>query len=539
MRPPRLGALPSCAAAALRRGGAAAPRVVASAAIIQSVEHYLRIFRSVIGAPIRGGDGRLALAISPRHGFCSMPQYVERVPRPSTGETQPNDDGDLRGPACAYRRLIKAGKLLDGDKAQERAVQRLQQLFEAIQVAPVSSRTGWRLWHWLSSAQRFSWLLDVSGVYLYGGVGTGKTMLMDLFFAQLNVPQKRRVHFHSFMLHVLKGSHKTTTSNHLLSTIADELIQETRVLCLDEIEVTDIADALLLMRLFTELWKRGVFLPFIKQLQEHCVVENLDAYSSGTDFRMGHNRRQQLYVWPNDRAADLILDEAFTHISDGAEELSTTLEVTKGRGFSVPRSRGDVARFSFHELCGSPVGAADYLTLTMHYRAVIVDRVPWLGDALAENETRRFVTLVDCLYEHKTILVVSASVPLEKLFLADPAHEALTTSVATPRDDEGNDDVEDEAAISMCVLGEGGSSGRSTTTINDVEWSATGLVGASLAQLQAYQAGPKRSNCTFVRFASRRALSRLFEMQGDRYLAQNMVVGRRALNWLTRLSKSE
>eukprot|EP00850_Spirogloea_muscicola_P011149 SM000068S20581 [mRNA] locus=s68:378953:382507:+ [translate_table: standard] len=489
---------------------------------------------AIIGAPIRGGDGRLALAISARHGFCSMPRHVERVPQPSPGKSQP-DDSHPRGPACAYRRLIKAGKLFNGDKAQERAVQRLQQLFEGI--------------------QKFSWLRDVSGVYLYGGVGTGKTMLMDLFFAQLNVPRKRRVHFHSFMLHVLKGSsHKTTTSNHLLGTIADELIQETRVLCLDEVEVTDIADALLLMRLFTELWKRGVILVATSNiaperlywnglnrhlLQEHCVVENLDADSSGTDYRMGHNRRQQLYVWPSDRAADMILDEAFTAISDGAEELSTTLEVTKGRGFSVPRFRRDVARFSFHELCGSPVGAADYLTLTMHFRAVIVDRVPWLGDALAENETRRFVTLVDCLYEHNTILVVSASVPLEKLFLADPAHEALTTSVATPCGDKGYGDVEDEAAISMCVLGEGGSSGRSTTTINDVEWSATGLVGASLAQLQAYQAGPKRINYTFVRFASRRTLSRLFEMQGDRYLAQNTIVGRRTLDWLTRSSKSE
>eukprot|EP00850_Spirogloea_muscicola_P009803 SM000056S17921 [mRNA] locus=s56:137996:141366:+ [translate_table: standard] len=501
-----------------------------------------------------------ALAIRPPHGLCSMPRHVERVPQRSPGETQPYD-GDQRGPACAYRSLIKAGKLLDGDKAQERAVQRLQQLFEGIQVAPVSSRTGWRLWQWLSSAQRFSWLHDVSGVYLYGGVGTGKTMLMDLFFAQLNVQRKKRVHFHSFMLdvhsrlHVLKGSsHKTTISNHLLGTIADELIQETRVLCLDEVEVTDIADALLLLRLFTELWKRGVILVATSNiaperlywnglnrhlLQEHCVVENLDADSSGTDYRMGHNRRQQLYVWPSDRAADVILDEAFTAISDGAEELSKTLEVMKGRGFSVPRSRGDVARFSFHELCISPVGAADYLTLTMHYRAVILDRVPWLGDELAETETRRFVTLVDCLYEHNTVLVVSASVPLEKLFLADSANEVLTTSVDTPRDDEGYGNVEDEAAISMCVLGKGGSSGRSTTTINDVEWSATGLVGASLAQLQAYQAGPKRGTYTFVRFALRRTLSRLFEMQGDRYLAQNTIVGSQTLDWLTRSSKSK
>jgi cell division protein ZapE len=278
------------------------------------------------------------------------------------------------------------------------------------------------------------------GVYMWGGVGRGKSMLMDLFHDCLEIPQKRRAHFHEFMLEVharLREERKKESGDPILP-VAAEIAREVRVLAFDEMVVNNSADAMIMSRLFTaliveggvtivttsnrpphELYKDGLnrehFLPFITLIGERLDVLGLNG---PTDYRL--ERLQGVGTWhvPNGPAATAAVREAFFRLTDYPPEDSAhvpaaDLDVGVGRTIHVPKSLKGVAVFSFKRLCAEARGAADYLAIARHFHTVIIVGIPVLG-AEKRNETARFITLIDALYEHKVKLIASADAePIE------------------------------------------------------------------------------------------------------------------------------
>jgi cell division protein ZapE len=286
------------------------------------------------------------------------------------------------------------------------------------------------------------------GLYIWGLVGGGKTTLMDLFFEALDIEKKRRAHFHAFMADVHERLHKARKTagkgcakSHPVTLVAAELAKETRVLCFDEFSVTDIADATILGRLFTALFEAGVvvvatsnveparlyeggrnrdlFLPFIALLQERLDVVRLDAR---TDFRLEKQCFGEVYHTPPGETAKCAIDALFQRITGRAQGEPMTIEV-KRRKIEIPQAAERVARFDFEDLCGRPLGASDYMELARNFDTIIVERVPAM-DFARRNEAKRFITLVDVLYEAKVKLVVSAETEARDLYCADYGHEA-------------------------------------------------------------------------------------------------------------------
>ncbi|KAI0258600.1 AFG1-like ATPase-domain-containing protein [Gloeopeniophorella convolvens] len=351
---------------------------------------------------------------------------------------------DVSTPMREYQTLVATGSLKPDDH-QTRIIQKLQDLHDALAVyepPPIEppsllSRLFSRPGPSTSSEGR------PQGLYLYGDVGTGKTMLMDLFYNTLpaRVTRKRRVHFHAFMLDVHKRMHaaKAAGAGDPLAPVARDLASEARVLCLDEFQVTDIADAMILRRLleallehdvvcvFTsnrhpdELYKNGIqrasFLPAIDLLKSHFAVTDLD---SGTDYRRMPRALSHAYFSPLSPATRAAIDTRFSALTDGLPiELDSTMRLW-GRNLTVPRSAGRVAQFGFTELCGRPLGAADYLELTQRFGTLFVTDVPRMG--LGEKDkARRFITFIDACYESKTRLFASSEVPIFEIFSDDSA----------------------------------------------------------------------------------------------------------------------
>lgn len=274
------------------------------------------------------------------------------------------------------------------------------------------------------------------GVYMYGGVGRGKSMVMDLFFESLpNNVAKRRVHFHEFMFGIHDGLHERRGDGveAILPDLAREIAQSTRLLCFDEFHVTDVADAMILGRLFTLLFLEGVvvvatsnwppdrlyegglqrdlFLPFIGLLKEHMSVIALDGE---TDYRMKGVSEEGTYFWPLSRLSRKKADGLFSALTEGATPYNETLSV-KGRPIKVKAAAGGVARFSFAQLCEQPRGAEDYLMIARNYHTVVLEEVPRL-DFDRRNEAKRLMTLVDALYDEGTNLIVTADGPPEELY---------------------------------------------------------------------------------------------------------------------------
>ncbi|WP_308917469.1 cell division protein ZapE [Jannaschia sp. LMIT008] len=270
------------------------------------------------------------------------------------------------------------------------------------------------------------------GVYLWGGVGTGKSMLMDLFHEAAPVPS-RRVHFHAFMQAAHDAMHeaRTTGTADAIAPFAARVTREARVLCFDEMQITDITDAMVVGRLFEKLFAGGVhvvttsnrvpddlykdglnrqlFLPFIDMLKNRMVVHHLDA---GRDYRRERLAGSRTYFTPGD-TDDTALDGVWADLSGGRSE-GLTLRV-KGRDLVLDDYAAGVARASFATLCGRPLGAGDYLALAQAVRVLILTHVPVL-EGRHHNEARRFVTLIDALYEARTRLIVSAEAPPEGLY---------------------------------------------------------------------------------------------------------------------------
>lgn len=274
------------------------------------------------------------------------------------------------------------------------------------------------------------------GLYIHGDVGRGKSMLMDLFVEKAPVASKRRVHFHEFMLGVQKRLHamrRAGGGQDPLRRLAAELAREQRLLCFDEFHVVDIADAMILGRLFEGLFEEGVvvvatsnwpprrlyenglnrdrFLPFIDLLLERVDVVALDG---PVDYRLSRLRDMPVYLSPLGPFATRRLEAIFRTLADGAEGAPEEVEVGTRR-LRVPRAAGGTAMFEFGDLCARALGAADYLALTGRYHTLMIADVPLLTPD-RRNEARRFMTLVDALYERRVMLVASAEAPPERLY---------------------------------------------------------------------------------------------------------------------------
>ena len=272
------------------------------------------------------------------------------------------------------------------------------------------------------------------GLYLWGEVGRGKSMLMDLFVDSLDVPV-RRVHFHAFMQEIHAGMHKARQRGveDAIAPVAEAVAAEVKVLAFDEMQITDITDAMIVGRLFEFLFKAGVvivttsnrvpddlykhglnrqlFLPFIALLKEQMVVHELVSHR---DYRQDRLEGSPVYFTPVNDAARRAISAVWQDLT-GGDSTPLTLHV-KGREVAIPAFRNGVARASFYDLCGKPLGAADYLALAEAARVLVLENIPTLGRTNF-NEAKRFVTLVDALYEAKVRLICSAAAEPEYLYM--------------------------------------------------------------------------------------------------------------------------
>ncbi|WP_113438923.1 cell division protein ZapE [Rhizobium cremeum] len=334
------------------------------------------------------------------------------------------------------RSMTEAGTL-KADKAQMEVAGHLDRILHDLKQrrpAAKKSALGWMF------AQKRKPQQSVRGLYVHGSVGRGKTMLMDLFFRMAPVEKKRRAHFHEFMadvhgrIHAHRQKLKSgeTRQADPVPPVAAALREEAELLCFDEFTVTDIADAMILARLFTELFargctlvatsnvepenlyrdglNRGLFLPFIDLLKRYVEVTTLD---SPVDYRLEKLESLPVYVAPLSSEADRVMDIAWQRITEGGKESPTEISM-KGRSVPVRRSVGPAARFSFSELCEQPLGAADYLEIARRFDVVFVDHIPLLGPQ-RRNETKRFIILIDALYDASVRLFASAAAMPEAL----------------------------------------------------------------------------------------------------------------------------
>ncbi|MBA5776951.1 cell division protein ZapE [Stappia sp. F7233] len=348
--------------------------------------------------------------------------------------------------AGRYAALVAAGEI-DADPAQQAVVGRLDHLNSVlgdVELASKKSSLGWLFGKRRAPAD------PVKGLYIWGSVGRGKTMLMDLFFEVATVRRKRRVHFHEFMEDVHDRVHRTRLAikagtikgSDPIPPVAAEIAEETRLLCFDEFAVTDIADAMILGRLFTHLFdlgvvvvatsnvdpqdlyrdglNRGHFMGFISLLQARVDVMRLDAR---TDYRLEKLAGAAVYVTPLGAEADAAMEGLWRKLTHGMTAHAEELEA-KGRKIAVPRTVAGVARFTFAELCERPLSAADYLRIAHAYHTIVLEGVPVM--ALAQrNAAKRLINLVDALYDNRIKLVVSAAAEPDGLYTATTGAESF------------------------------------------------------------------------------------------------------------------
>lgn len=273
------------------------------------------------------------------------------------------------------------------------------------------------------------------GLYLWGGVGRGKSMLMDWFFEVAPIEMKQRVHFHAFMIdvHARINMARESIEGDPIAPVAKDIAAMAQLLCFDEFHVTDITDAMILSRLFEALWSRGVvvvatsnrppedlyenglnrqlFMPFIKMMPEHLIIHE---FAGKTDHRLRQLSAAPVYYSPLGREADAGVEAAWKRLIGPAQPRMACLTV-QGRDMCINRAAAGTARASFQRLCGEPLGPADYLRLAQAFQTLILENVPKMGKDM-RNEAKRFVTLIDALYETRTKLIMSAEVEPADLY---------------------------------------------------------------------------------------------------------------------------
>jgi cell division protein ZapE len=345
-----------------------------------------------------------------------------------------------------YASLVEQGRI-ERDPRQEAIVARLDALSAAIaesRLAKKSSALGWMF------GARGKAAPPLKGLYIWGSVGRGKTMLMDLFFEAADAEPKRRVHFHAFMADVhrrvfvwrQKKKAGQVKGDDPIAPVAEDLAKEASLLCFDEFAVTDIADAMMLGRLFQALWERKVivvatsnvdpadlykdglnralFLPFIALIGQNMEVLKLD---SPIDYRLEKLGGAPVYHTPADAAADAALDRAFFALT-GVQKGQPLALPLLGREILVPQAANHVARFDYADLCKQPLGSADFLEIAENFRTLIVDRIPVI-QADERNEAKRFINLIDALYDQKVKLLASADAEPDDLYKAAQGREAF------------------------------------------------------------------------------------------------------------------
>jgi cell division protein ZapE len=348
------------------------------------------------------------------------------------------------GPLPAYRAYLAAGAL-SADDSQRMAAERLQDLWAKLRgydPPPPSPEGEGGVASLLSLFRRRKPAEGADearphGLYLVGEVGRGKSMLMDLFFASADVGRKKRIHFHRFMqdsharMHAWKRAHPGTDDP--IPPLADTIAAEAAVLCFDEFQVNDIADAMILGRLFEALFARGVvvvatsntlpddlfkgqpgrdaFLPFIGLIKRNLDVLVLEG---ARDYRRSRLQAMNTWLVPADGRAERALDAAFAELTNGIRPRDERLHVM-GRTLHAPLAAAGVARFDFDSLCQAALGPGDYLAIATHFHTLVLDGIPRLSPD-NYDAARRFITLIDSLYDHRVKLIASADAHPDALY---------------------------------------------------------------------------------------------------------------------------
>lgn len=361
------------------------------------------------------------------------------APRPLL-DADPDDSVSVATPWQRYQTMVRRGEIASDPQQQAVAKQLDELASELAEWRPHSAPQQPRRWlGFLSRKQELSaFAPPPRSVYIHGAVGRGKSMLMDLFYASVGTSPRRRVHFHAFMaeIHQRLKSHRETAKedgSDPFPRMAAEVAAASRLLCFDEFVVNNIADAMILARLVehlleaqvvivatsnfapVDLYKDGLhrdrFEPFIRLLGERFTIVPLD---SATDYRRNRLSGRQVYHSPLGAYAERKMAEAWEELTDGAKGEATAITVLD-RIVAVPCAAAGIARFHFKELCDRPLGASDYLALGATYHTLLIDEIPLLGPS-NHNEARRFITLIDALYESRTKLVASMAAQPDRLY---------------------------------------------------------------------------------------------------------------------------
>ena len=327
-----------------------------------------------------------------------------------------------RSPLSTYESLLADGSYKD-DPAQGKAVEELNRIWIELTAHPVSGS-----WAKIRGKQR----KPVTGLYLWGGVGRGKTWLMDLFFDSLPIKDKQRVHFHRFMARIHTALRSKQTTRDPLPAIAREWAKQYRVLCFDEFFVSDIADAMLLGGLLQALFTEGVtliatsnvapdklysdglqrakFIPAIESLKKHCLSLHVDGQQ---DFRLRILQRSEIFLQPLDNHAESSLGKAFERMSS-SDLLDTSLEIN-GRILNARQRSDGVIWFEFKQLCELPTSTSDFIEIARAFNTVLLSGVPSMGEDNADA-TRRFINLIDEFYDRNVKMLISATKPIDELY---------------------------------------------------------------------------------------------------------------------------
>jgi cell division protein ZapE len=334
---------------------------------------------------------------------------------------------------------LLSSKAITLDAAQMAVAERLKLLQQAL-VVYLKAKPG-KLLGIVPTGRK---MVPPRGLYIYGDVGRGKSMLMDMFFESVAIKKKRRVHFHAFMLEVHaelhhwrqehKHKHTGKDSHDPIPPLAKKIAGACQLLCFDELQVSDIADAMILGRLFKELFKRGVVMVatsnrhpdalYLDGLQRESFLECIELLkrtlqvmelAANQDYRLGrHNALTTTYYAPLGEQADHFIQDSFAVVTHNAFPQRQMLKL-QGRTLEVPYAAGNCALFSFNDLCAKPLGAADYEALCAHFDTIIIAGIPVLTPD-KRNEAKRFVILIDTLYEHHVILLCSAEATPHQLY---------------------------------------------------------------------------------------------------------------------------